>query len=37
MIMHLYRVQQEIDEVLGNRTRITNEDLKAMKYIEKVC
>ena len=33
---NIYRVQQEVHGVLGTKTDITADDLKNMKYLEKV-
>ena len=32
-----YRVQAEIDEVLGNKTHVSAEDLEKLEYMEQVC
>jgi cytochrome P450 len=30
------RVQQEVDEVLGSKTRVSEEDLEKLEYVEQV-
>ena len=34
--MTLFRVQQEVDEVLGSNTYVSKEDLEKLEYIEQV-
>ena len=36
MIIALLRVQQEVDEVLGNKTYVSKEDLEKLEYMEQV-
>ena len=31
------RVQAEVDEVLGNKTHVSVEDLEKLEYMEQVC
>ena len=37
MISLYIRLQQEIKDVLGNRTTVTEKDLEEMQYTEQVC
>ena len=35
-IIIVFRVQQEVDEVLGNKSYVSKEDLDQLEYIEQV-
>ena len=36
-VCFLFRLEQEIQEVLGDRTMVTEKDLEELKYTEQVC
>ena len=33
----VYRLQSEVDEVLGNKESVSAEDLEKLQYTEQVC
>ena len=36
-LFSLYRLQSEVDEVLGNKESVSAEDLEKLQYTEQVC